>query len=200
MENAGFEKYIDQNEIYILNYLNILNMFDLKIASLNKEVQELISKNYLLKEISIINPEIENGDYSFFNNFKDFPNISEDILVRLEAIGIKNTIQLYEEVLTPACRLEFSIKTGIDIDKVLILTQLADVSRIKYVNCILALTLLKAGYTSSEKVSNAEPIKLYNNAKKIIDEKNILEFSLRVNQFKLIIDSAKTLSFDIEYD
>ena len=175
-------------------------MFDLKLASLNREVQKLVSKSYLLKEIPTINMEIENEDHSFSNNFKDFPNVSEDILVRLEAIGIENTIQLYEEVLTPVCRLEFSIKTGIDVDKVLILTQLADVSRIRYVNYILAQILLKAGYTSSQKVSNAEPIQLYNNAKKIIAEKNILEFSLGVNQFKLIIDSAKALSFDVEYD
>ncbi len=176
-------------------------MFDLRIASLNREMQELkLKSSSLLKEVLTMYPEIENGDYSCSNNFKDFPSISEDILIRLEAIGIKNTLQLYEEVLTPACRLEFSIKTGISVDKVLMLCQLADISRIKCINHNLAFILFKAGYTNTKEVSNAEPAHLYLNITKHLNEIEISELNLGVNQVKLIIESAKCLSLDIEYN
>ena len=44
---------------------------------------------------------------SWSNYFEDIPGISYDALIRLEALGIKKTLQLYEEVLTPQCRNDF---------------------------------------------------------------------------------------------
>jgi len=53
------------------------------------------------------------------------------VVLKLENIGIKNTLQLFDKILTSKNRVEISKQTGIDENEVLKITKLTDLSRIR---------------------------------------------------------------------
>ena len=65
------------------------------------------------------------------------------MILKFENIGIKNTLQLFDKVLTPKSRIEISKQSGIDKNEVFKITKLTDLSRIRWVNHTFAYVLLK---------------------------------------------------------
>ncbi|MCK5016629.1 MAG: DUF4332 domain-containing protein [Candidatus Peribacteraceae bacterium] len=190
---------IDENLNIIIKH-NINNMFDLQTALKNKKrVQEFSAQSGLSEKYLTVLRRVVNGYQPKPNNFKDFPDISEDILIRLDAIGIKNTLQLYEEIITPECRDEFSKKTGIEINDVLRITQFTDLSRIRWVNHTFAYVLMEAGFVTAEIIAKTEPKDLYFEVKNLNEKRKIYKANIGVNDMKLVIESAKGLDIEIEY-
>ena len=85
------------------------------------------------------------------NKIKDFPGLSENVIVKLEYLGIKNTLHLFDKILTSQRRKELSNQTGISEKEILRLAKLTDLSRIRWVNHTFAYVLLEAGYDTAEK-------------------------------------------------
>jgi hypothetical protein len=111
------------------------------------------------------------------NRIKDFPNISERTVEKLEEIGMKNALHLFEKILTPKNREDLSKQIGIDQKEILKLTRLVDLSRIRWVNHTFANVLLEAGYDTAEKVAQANPKELFEKVKRVNEEKNIIQFT-----------------------
>lgn len=65
--------------------------------------QSGIPENYL----GILIREV-NGYRYRPNKIKDFPGISENVILKLENLGLKNTLQLFDKILTPQSRNELS--------------------------------------------------------------------------------------------
>ena len=179
---------------------NVKNLDELSIALKDKgEIQEFSKLSGLPVKYLEVLKRVINGYKQKPNRIKDFTCIAEDVVHKLEEIGIKNTLKLYEKIQTPKSRNELADKTGINKDEIIKLTKLTDLSRIRYVNHTFAYVLLEAGYDTAEKVANAEYQDLYETVKQLNKEREIYNAHIGVNDMKMIIEAAQTLDFEIEY-
>ncbi len=194
------ETDIDKNLDIIKKY-NIKNLDELLIALKDKDkIQKFSKQSGLPENYLAVLKRVVNGYRRKPNRIKDFACISEDIAHKLEKLKIKNTLKLYEEVLTPQKRKELSRKTGIGDSEIMMLTKLTDLSRIRWVNHTFAYVLLEAGYDTAEKVANANYQELYEKVKQLNKEKEIYNAHIGVRDMKMCIEAAKSLDFEIEYE
>ena len=148
------EENMDEN-LNIIKNNNIENLEDLLTALKNKEAIKMFSKKsgIPLKYLEVINRVVK-GYKQKPNRIKDFSCIYEDAVVKLENQGIKNTLKLYDHILTAKKRDELSATTGISKSEIFKLAKLTDLSRIRWVNHTFAYVLLEIGYDTVKKVSN----------------------------------------------
>ncbi len=133
------------------------------------------------------------------NKIKDFPGLSENLIVKLENLGIKNTLHLFDKILTSQRRKELSNQTGISEKEILRLAKLTDLSRIRWVNHTFAYVLLEAGYDTAEKIACADYKKLYEKVRRLNEEREIYKGYIGLHDMKLCVEAAKDVSFEIEY-
>ena len=185
------DKIIDHN----IQDLDVLQ----KTLKDKKKLPEL-SKQFDIPErfLEVLRAEI-NGYLQKPNRIKDFACIDEDIIHKLENLGLKNTFKLYEEVLTQENRNDLSKKTGISEKDIMQLTKLTDLSRIRWVNHTFAYVLLEAGYDTTEKVANADYKEMYETIKQLNEERKIYNAHIGANDMKLCIESAKSLDLEVVY-
>ena len=88
-------------------------------------------------------------------NLKDFPGVDPEAVMKLTQIGIKNTKQLFPNVLTPQDRRVIAEQNQIQFDEILELTKLTDVARLKWVGPKFARLLIESDYDTVEKVANS---------------------------------------------
>lgn len=129
----------------------------------------------------------------------DLPDTTDDTVQMLAKQGIKNTLQLYDHILTPEARETLADQTKIRPDEIVRLTRLTDLCRIKWVNHTFAYVLLEAGYDSVAGVRSADHETLYQTIKQLNTEREIFKGNIGLNDMKLCIESAKELSLDIVY-
>ncbi|MBK6979906.1 MAG: DUF4332 domain-containing protein [Cytophagaceae bacterium] len=133
------------------------------------------------------------------NKLADFLEIRAGAVSNLEKIGISNTEKLYNKVLSKSDRQNLSQATGINMEDLLTLTKLADLSRIKWVGVTYAQMLSDLGVDTVEKVSKSDPMDLHDRINRMIKEKNIFKGSIGLNDVKILIAAAGELPLDIEY-
>ena len=121
------------------------------------------------------------------------------MILKLEKLGIKNTLQIFDKILSPQSRNEISIQTGISESEILKLAKLTDLSRIRWVNHTFAYVLLEAGFDTAEKVADADYKELYEKVKKLNEERGIYKAHIGLHDMKLCVEAAKDVSLDIEY-
>ena len=115
---------------------------------------------------------------------KDFPGVDLEAVSKLEQIGIKNTFQLFPEVLTPQNRSEFALENQIEDEDLLDLTKLTDVARLKWVGPKFARLLVESDYDTVEKIANSDYEKLYLDLMRINEISNIYKGSLGMDDLK----------------
>ena len=179
---------------------NVRNIDELMKMLKNKKKLQDFSKQSGLNEdyLTILIREIKSYRRNP-NKIKDFPSITDDVILKLENIGIRNTLQLFDKVLTSKSRLEISKQTGIDEDVVLKITKLTDMSRIRWVNHTFAYVLFEAKYDTAEKVANADYKKLYETVKQLNEDRKIYKGHIGLHDMKLCVEAAKDVSLEIEY-
>jgi hypothetical protein len=133
------------------------------------------------------------------NKIKDFSGISNDTVVRLEKIGIKNTVKLFDRVLNAESRKELAENTGVTDIEILELTKLSDLSRIKWVGVTFARILYELGIDTVEKASKVDPEKLHTSINLLNKEKNIYKGQIGLNDMKIFVNAAKEIPLEIEY-
>ena len=127
-------------------------------------------------------------------------NLFKGVAEKLLNTGIKNTLQLYDKVLTEKKRRELSEKTQIPISEIYKLTCLTDLSRIKWVNHTFAFMLYESGYQSAVEVANARPQVLYESVRAFNKQHKILRHNIGLNDIKRTIEAAQGLDSDINFD
>ncbi len=174
-----------------------------------KELLQVLKKKDKYAELSTI--ECLSGDYLTIllrelnstlpkpNKMADFTLISKDTVGKLEKIGIKNTEQLYDRVITKQDRQKFAELTGISDKEILELTKLTDLSRIKWVGVTYAQMLYELGTDTVEKVSKSDPIDLHKRINNLIIEKNIFKGQIGLSDIKILIEAASEIPTEIEY-
>lgn len=195
----ALKENIDSNFNTIKNQ-KITNVGELQQALKNKKKLQDFSKQsgipeayliLLIREVNSIHPKP--------NDIKDFPGTSEEVISRLGGMGIRNTFQLYNSILTPDTRNELAKRSGIDEKELFRLTKLTDLSRIRWVNHTFAYVLLEAGYDTAEKVAHADYEALYKTVKQLNEERNIFKGQIGLHDMKLCVEAAQDVPFEIQY-
>jgi hypothetical protein len=195
---------LKENNTEELNYFNnlgIKNIQDLlkvlkdkqKFSEINS--QNIFPNNYLtilLRELNSILPKPI--------KLSDFKNISKDAIVKLEAHKIKNTIKLFDKILTPESREELSHNLNISKEDIMKLTRLTDLSRVRWVGATFAWVLLELGVDTVEKLSKSNPIELHIRVNLFNKEKATYKAQIGLNDIRIVVDLAKEISFDIVYE
>ncbi len=193
------ERDIDKNLDIIKKY-NIQNLDELLIALKDKDkVQKFSKQSGLQEDYLAVLKRVVNGYRQKPNRIKDFTCIAENTVVKLEKAGIKNTLKLYDMILTDEKREAVSNKTGVSKDEIMKLSKLTDLSRIRWVNHTFAYVLLEAGYDTAEKVANADYQELYEVVKQLNEERKIYNAHIGARDMKMVVEAAQDLKFEIEY-
>lgn len=176
------------------------NVEDLKRALKKKdkleELQKLecLSGDYLmilLRELNSVHPKP--------NKIAEFTGISKNAIGKLERIGIKNTVKLYELVLNTKSRRELAYSSGIQEDELLELTKLTDLSRIKWVGVTFARMLYDLGLDTAKKASQTDPDVLHQQINQLNKEKRIYKGQIGLNDIRIFVEAAKEVPLEIEY-
>ncbi len=179
---------------------NILNVGELQKVLKNKNKLQNFSKQSGLQEdyLKILIREVNNYRQNP-NKINNFPEISEDVVLKLERLGIKNTLQLFDKIIIQKSRNEILNQTGISKNEILKLTKLTDLSRIRWVNHTFAFVLLEAGYNTVEKVANADYKELYETVKDLNEKRKLYKGHIELHDMKLCVEAAQDVSLEIEY-
>lgn len=132
-------------------------------------------------------------------NLVDFPGIAPDVIEKLAKHGMTNTKQLFNFVKTPSDRQNLSQKTGIAEEKILELTKLTDVTRIRWVGANFARLLVDSKWDTVEKVIRADYKEVYDELMRILEEKKYFKGKFGVNDMKICVLAAKIVPTAIEY-
>jgi hypothetical protein len=130
---------------------------------------------------------------------KDFSNISEELVLKLENLGIKNMLQLFDKIISPQSRKNLSQQSGINEDDILKIVKLCDLTRIRWVNHTFAFVLYEAKFDSLEKVANADYKELYESIKLLNEKRQLYKGNIGLNDMRICVEAAKNVSLDIEY-
>jgi hypothetical protein len=180
--------------------IGIRNVFELqKVLKKKEKLAELskvdcFSEDYLvilLREINSIQPKP--------NKISEFIGISPETVSKLEKIGIKDTVKLFDNVLTPESRKKLAAKTDTSDAEILEMTNLTDLSRIKWVGATFARMLFDAGIDTAEKASIADYVELHKKINQINKEKNFYKGQIGLHDIKLFVDAAKEVTLEIKY-
>lgn len=178
----------------------VKNLADLLSALKNKNKLQAFAEQSGVPEdyLAVLNREIK-GYLPKPNKLKDFPGLNKEMILKLEEIGITNTLKLYDKVLTPQKRKELAQALGIPKSEILQLTKLTDLSRIKWVNHTFANVLYLAGFDMLEKVASADYHNLYEKVKKLNEQQHLYKGHIGLNDMKRCIEAAKDVPQEIEY-
>jgi hypothetical protein len=180
--------------------LGINNVHELQLTLKKKGKLKELSKDILFPEeyLTILLREL-NSIQVKPNKLKDFIGISADTISKLEKIGIKDTLKLFDKVRTIQNRKELATKTGINVNEILELTKFSDLSRIKWVGATFAKVLYNSGYDTLEKVSKANHEELHKAIVKLNKEKNLYKGHIGLNDMKICVLAANEVPLEVEY-
>lgn len=163
-----------------------------KLAQLSKV--DCLSHDYLTILLREINSTLPKP-----NKLKDFNGVSQDTVEKLEKIGVKNTENLYDKVLTKSDRQKLAKETCLDEKEILELTKLTDLSRIKWVGVTFARMLFDLGIDTTEKASKSDPAELHSRINQLNKEKGIFKGQISLNDIRIFVNAAKEVPLEIEY-
>jgi transcriptional regulator with XRE-family HTH domain len=179
--------------VYFKN-IGIRNVLDLqKLLKKKEKLAELtkvdgFSEDFLvvlLREINSIQPKP--------NKLNEFFGISSETVSKLEKNGIKDTLKLFDHVLTLQSRKKLAAETNIPEAEILELTKLTDLSRIKWVGATFARMLYEVGVDTAEKASKTDYVDF--STKRFIQlnkEKNFYKGQIGLHDdIKLFVDAAR---------
>jgi hypothetical protein len=178
----------------IKNIHELLMVLEKKDTLSDLQKTDCFSMDYLailLRELKSLLPKP--------NRIKDFPGISQETIVKLENIGINNTLKLYERVIDHGARKKLAQEAGIDEAIVTELTKLTDLSRIKWVGTTFARILYELGIDTLEKMTQSDPVDLHARLNQFIKEKNLYKGQVGLNDVRILVDVAQDIPLDIEY-
>lgn len=155
---------------------------------------DCLSGNYLtilLRELNSILPKP--------TRIKDFKGISEGTVSRLEEIGIKNTLKLYDRIKDAKSRKELAETLGIDESEILFLAKLTDLSRIRWVGATFARMLYDLGIDTVEKSAIADPVDLHEKINRLNKERKYFKGHIGLNDMKIFVDTAKEIPVEVVF-
>ncbi len=121
-------------------------------------------------------------------NLEKFPGVEKNTINKLNNVGIKNTAHLFKKIKTKVDREKLASETGENEEKILDLTKLTDLSRVKWIGPIFARIFLDSGTGTVEKLSLSNAKTPYKKLVDINNEKKYTKNKFVENDVKLCID------------
>lgn len=177
------------------------------IKNLN-ELQKLLKKEIYLKKLSELS--LFEGDYLVIllreinsmlpkpTALKDFPGISHAAIEKLQAMGIKDTKQLFGKVLTSAQRQNLASESDLPLDLIDELACLADLSRIKWVGAIFAKMLFDLSVKNVREVAAADPVDLHRKVNELNSRLNYYKGKIGLNDMHILVAAAGDVPVEME--
>lgn len=184
----------------VIKLQGLKNMEDLKKALKTKKDVDRFSLETSLPTdfLTVLRREV-NSYHPQPRKIKDFPEMSSSTKSNLKKIGVKTTVDLFNEIATKKNREILKEKIESTNEEVLLLAKLTDVSRLRYVNQTFATLLINSEYDSVEKIREAEYQELHNQLMKVNEDKNIYRGRFNLNDSKFLVIEAMNTPLEIEY-
>ncbi len=185
----------------ILESNGINNLGDLHLAlKTKKTISAFANKTGLPEEyLTKVYREI-NGYLPKPVKLDAFPGIDPDVIRKLNEIGVKNTLHLFDRVLSEEDREELSAQLAISDQDILDLTKLTDVARLRWVGPGFARLLVESSYDTVEEISKANYKELFHDLKNTNEKKKLYKGKLSQNDdLKMFIKIANDLPREIQY-
>lgn len=188
------------NRFKILESKGIKNLKDLSTSlKTPKKAKEFAENSGLPQDYILILRRELNSYLPKPVNLEKFPGIEKDTLNKLDSIGIKNTAHLFKIIKTHEDRVRLASETNINPEKILELTKLTDLSRVKWIGPIFARMFLDAGTDTVEKLSKTDAKILYKNLVEINDQNKYTKSKFIENDIELCIKVSKMVPMVINY-
>lgn len=179
---------------------NIQNLQNLVISlKTPKKAKEFAEKSCLPEDYILILRREVNSYTPKPVNLEKFPGVEKDTITKLNSVKIKNTAHLFKRVKTEENRKELAAEIGVKEEKIMELTKLTDLSRVKWIGPVFARIFLDSGTDTVEKLSKADAKTLY---KKLVDVNNEKEYTkgkFIENDVKLCIKVSKMVPKAVQY-
>jgi hypothetical protein len=178
----------------VKNVQELYGLLSRKDSNIDPGQDNLLSEEYrkiLLRELKSIHPKP--------TRIADFRGISKETLLKLDKVGIKNTVKLYDKVVTRVRREELAEATGIPGDELLELTKLADLSRIKWVGPTFASMLYDLGVDTVAAVSSSDAVDLHRRINETNRMQGVFKGQIGLNDIRILVQSAGELPAEVEY-
>jgi hypothetical protein len=188
------ERFGHLNDMGIRNVKELLQLLRKKDKFAELQKTSCFSGEYLtvlLRELNSLLPKP--------NKVGDFPGVSNDTVMALEELGIKDTLKLFDKVLTPESRAELAQLTGISASEVLKLAKFTDLSRIKWVGVSFANMLCQTGFDTVEKLADADPVWLHEKINQVNKENSFYKGQIGLNDMKIVVETAKEVPVQIKF-
>jgi hypothetical protein len=193
------KKGID-DKFKVLKSIDIKNMDELNRKLKNKKnIKELSNDTSIKTDYLTILRRYVNSFHPPPRKIGDFPSLSHLTVDKLEKMGITTTPQLYDKLVTKELRNNLKTELGVADEEILILTKLADVSRLKYVSPIYATLIVYSDYDTVQKIRNADYNDLHNQLVKINKEKNLYKGRINLKDIKYLVNETDYVTLDVEY-
>lgn len=184
----------------ILEQNGIENLQDLANSlKTPKKTKEFAGKSGLSQDYLLILRREVNSYLPKPVNLEKFPGVEKDTLDKLNSRGIKNTAHLFKIIKTPDDRAKLTAETKINPEKIVELTKLADLSRVKWIGPVFARIFLDSKTDTVEKLSKADAEDLYKKLVEINSAKSYTKAKFIENDVRLCINTAKMVPKAIEY-
>lgn len=130
------------------------------------------------------------------NRLCDLP-ISKVTIQVLHDLGYRNTLDVYDKLLTHDARTLMAKETGISIQEFDMLIILADLSRIRWVNHTFSYVLYKLGYTV-KKLQTVDGNILYRQVLELNERDHLYGGHIGLRDMELLVHLSKQLTIDID--
>jgi hypothetical protein len=130
---------------------------------------------------------------------KDFPEVNQELVEKLEEIGVKNSKQLYMGCKTPKERKELAEKIDMAPESLMELVKLSDLARCGGVGPLFARMIYQTGVDTIEELARASAEDLLTDLKVLNEERGYTKAKFVTEDVRYCIQYAKMLPKAILY-
>jgi hypothetical protein len=179
---------------------SIINMFQLQQTLKTKEKVKQFSEMTLLPidYLTVLRREI-NSYHPRPRKIKDFPGLSSKLKEKLVQIGVQTTVMLYDKTATISERDKLKKEIGATEREALLLTKLADVCRLRYVNETFATLLVSSEYDTVARIKQADYRQLCEALLALNADGRYFKGKFGQKDMKFLVDECLYMPLEVEY-
>lgn len=153
----------------------------------------LVPEEYLkvlLREINSLQPKP--------CKIEEFTMLNQATVQKLTDMGIRTTLQLFDQVCKASTRKALTENTGIPEDELKLLASLTDLNRVRWVGATFAQMLYKCGYTSAKVLATANYETLHSQINRLNKDSQFFKGAIGLHDMKLCVEAASDVSGEME--
>ncbi len=144
----------------------------------------------LLREINSLQPKP--------CKIEEFTMLDKTSIQKLSDLGIRTTLQLFDQVCKASARKALAENTGIPEDELKLLASLTDLNRVRWVGATFAQMLYKCDYTSAKVLATANYETLHSQINRLNKDSQFFKGAIGLHDIKLCVEAASDVSGEME--